>query len=310
MNLIDDSTDFSAYLAEPEGQERVRPAASFTDEVIRRFSTPEEMQGLALPWAKTRNQFRIRPHELTLWNGFSGHGKSLVQGQVMLSMAQQGEKILIASMEMKPVATMTRMARQAIGTATPTPQAVREFAAWTDGRLWIYDRLGSVKWRQLIAVMRYSAQNLGVTQFVIDSLMRCGIADDDYNGQKEFLDALTTFKMDYRAHVHLVLHSRKREDENTPPGKLDIKGSGTVSDLADNVVTTWRNKRKESAVQQAHYQRSKADVAVLDQPDALLIVDKQRHGEWEGRISLWFQNGPMQYVETSTSQSTSVEFSK
>lgn len=308
MQLIDDKTDFTAFMAEPEGQEKVRPASSFADEVVRRFATPEEMQGLALPWAKTRNQFRIRPHELTLWSGFSGHGKSLLLNQVMLSLMAQGERVMIASMEMKPVATLQRMARQATGTATPAPESVRAFATWTDSKLWIYDRLGSVKWKKLIAVMRYSAQQLGVTQFVIDSLMRCGIADDDYNGQKEFLDALTTFKMDYRAHVHLVLHSRKKEDENTPPGKLDIRGTGTISDLADNVATCWRNKRKEAAIAQASYQRSKADCAVLDQPDALLIVDKQRHGEWEGRISLWFENGPMQYVETSTSAATSMEF--
>jgi twinkle protein len=278
--------------------------------VIRRFSTPEEMQGLALPWAKTRNQFRIRPHELTLYPGINGHGKSLVLSQIMLALMAQGERVMIASLEMKPSATLQRMAKQAIGTGTPTPQAVREFATWTDDKLWLYDRIGSVAWKKLIAVMRYAAMQLGVTQFVIDSLMRCGIADDDYGQQKQFIDALTDFKIAYRVSIHLVLHSRKREDENTPPGKFDAKGSGTITDLADNCLTVWRNKRKESAVQQAHYQRSKADVAVLDQPDCLLVLDKQRNHSWEGRIGLWFLHDSGQFVETSSSPSTSMEFSK
>ena len=32
------------------------------------------------------------------------------------------------------------------------------------------------------------------------------------------------------------------------------------------------------------------------EPDALLICDKQRNGEWEGSIGLWFHKGAMQYV--------------
>ena len=31
--------------------------------------------------------------------------------------------------------------------------------------------------------------------------------------------------------------------------------------------------------------------------DALLIVDKHRHGDWEGRIPLWFDRGSQSYVE-------------
>ena len=297
MQLIDDKTDFTAFMAEPEGQQKVRRAGSYTDEVIRRFTSPEEQQGVCLPWGKTRHQFRIRPNELTLWPGINGHGKSLVLNQVMLHAMARGERALIASMEMPPVKTLERMARQAIGTSSPTPEAIREFSTWTDGRLWIYDHLGSVQWRKLLAVMRYAAKEIGITQFVVDSMMRCGIGETDYDGQKEFIDALCTFRMDYPVHVHLVAHSRKREDEYALPGKFDLKGSGSITDLADNVVTTWRNKRKEAAMQQAHYQRSKADVTVFDQPDAMLIVDKQRHGEWEGRVALWFLPGSMQFVE-------------
>jgi hypothetical protein len=30
----------------------------------------------------------------------------------------------------------------------------------------------------------------------------------------------------------------------------------------------------------------------------MLIVDKQRNGEWEGRIGLWFVPEALQYVES------------
>ena len=32
-------------------------------------------------------------------------------------------------------------------------------------------------------------------------------------------------------------------------------------------------------------------------PDAALICCKQRHGEWEGGINLWFDRDSQQYVE-------------
>jgi len=30
-------------------------------------------------------------------------------------------------------------------------------------------------------------------------------------------------------------------------------------------------------------------------PDALLVCDKQRHGEWEGRVALWFEPESLSY---------------
>jgi twinkle protein len=310
VQLIDDKTDFTAYLAEPEALVKVRHASSYTDDVIAYFNRPDEMRGIYLPWEKTRRQFRLRRNELTLWPGINGHGKSLVLNQVMLHAMTQGEKVLICSMEMPPVKTMERMVKQATGTAAPSTESIREFSAWSNNRLWIYDHLGSVQWRKLLAVLRFAAKEIGITQIVVDSMMRCGVGETDYDSQKAFIDALCTFRSDYAVAVHLVMHARKREDEFALPGKFDAKGSGTITDLADNVVTTWRNKKKEAAIAQSHYQRSRADVATLEQPDAMLIVDKNRHGTWEGKIALWFLGDSGQFVETSTSPATSMEFSK
>lgn len=301
MELIADDADFIAYLSEPEAKQKVRPASEWTDDLIHRLTMPDHCTGTLLPWRKTAELFRIRKNELTLWPGINGHGKSLVLGQIMLAAMAQGEKVLIASMEMKPVSTMERMAKQACKSATPTPVEAREFSRWTDGRMWIYDHLGSVHWEKLLGVFRYCCAELGTTQIVIDSLMRCGIADDDYNGQKRFMDALVTLKMDYPVHVHLILHSRKLADEGHLPGKFDVKGTGTLTDLADNVVTVWRNKRKEEAQQKASYLRNDKDDQAIKGPDCLLVVDKQRHHEWEGKIALWYKPGSMQYVAEENS---------
>lgn len=49
--------------------------------------------------------------------------------------------------------------------------------------------------------------------------------------------------------MHIVIHPRKGANESTPPGKLDNKGTGALSDLADNCFTIWRNKDKEALKQ-------------------------------------------------------------
>ncbi len=35
-------------------------------------------------------------------------------------------------------------------------------------------------------------------------------------------------------------------DEETQPNKFDIKGTGAITDLVDNVFIVWRNKKKEN----------------------------------------------------------------
>ena len=71
-----------------------------------------------------------------------------------------------------------------------------------------------------------------------------------------------------------------------------MKGSGSITDQVDNVMTVWRNKKKEMLID-----TGKATDEVLSQPDALLVCDKQRHFEWEGRIALWFDKSSFQYIE-------------
>jgi twinkle protein len=298
MELIADDIDLEAYMHEPEAKVKVRRAEEFHSAMRDRMTKDEFALGLELPWKKTRDLFRIRPNELTLWPGINGHGKSALIGQVMLVAMAQGAKVLIASMEMKPEATLERMYRQAFKGRDYNEEMALDFMDWSNQKLWMYDHVGSVKWQTLLGVMRYAHIELGIDQFVIDSLMRCGINDDDYTGQKNFVDALCTFRNDYPVHVHLVVHSKKLADEYAPPGKYDVKGSGTMTDLADNVCTVWRNKKKESAIAKPSHMRSPSEETAISGPDALLVVDKQRHHEWEGSIALWYVRGAIQFVET------------
>lgn len=290
--------DFALWAIPEAEKAKIRPASDWVQEVVDHFANPPTNIGTMLPWSKTQNNIRLRPGELSIWAGVNGHGKSMLLSQIMLDAAiKQSQKVCIASLEMRPISTLARMARQASAEEDPGPLRVRFFHKCLKENLWLYDQQGTVRHDRMLAVVRYCREALSVDHFVIDSLMKCGINGDDYNLQKKFLDCLSTYARDSGIHIHLVAHSRKKETEDRPMDKFDVKGAGEITDMADNVFTLWRNKPKETRAEQDEI--SEADRTA---PDAVLVCDKQRHGEWEGKIALWFNKRALQYVGANTPQ--------
>lgn len=304
--LSPDEIDFSAYERETEARQRVRPASLYVQSLIDRSKGPARKDKRRfMPWGKTHRLLQFREGEVTMWGGQNGSGKSLVTGQVGLSLAAQGDKVCVASFEMKPVKTMHRMGRQWTLQDIEDEQVLcdpaerrtmlelyEQFRDWTDTRIWLYDQQGTVHWKQVCAVARYCAKELGITQFFIDNLMKCVAGEDDYNGQKAFVDEVCAISRDHGMHIHIVHHVKKPAKEDDFPTKYDFKGTGALTDQVDNVIAVWRNKKKERARgAEKHLHDSK--------PDSMLIVDKQRNGTgWEGNIGLWYLPQSQQFVGT------------
>ena len=300
-----DSIDFSAYLRATDAQEKVRPASMYVQDMIDDLGVSKREHHAYLPWRKTHDLFQFRPGEVTLWAGVNGHGKSMMTGLAALSLCTQEERVCIASFEMKPRKTLERMARQWSAQAAPKEyeandpavlQSFRDlydqFKEWTDSRLWLYDQQGTVKSEMILAVLRYCAKELRIRHFFIDSLMKCVMGEDDYNGQKTFIDDVTSIARDTGMHIHVVHHLKKLPNEEQTPDKMDVKGSGSITDQVDNLLLVWRNKKKERDHQAGKLVSS-------TEADAMLICDKQRNGEWEGRFSLWYEKDSQQFVGAS-----------
>jgi len=299
-NFIRDDLDFRAYMDMTDSAHKVRSTGAFIDDVIEYFHSDLGPIGDTLPWAKTHELIRFRPGETTLWSGMNGHGKSLLLGQTCLSFAEQNRRVAIASFEMRPAMTLARMCRQASAINKPSAEFIRAFHSATEGRLWLYDQQGTVKADKVLAVIRYCADRIKAEHFVIDSLLKCGIPEDGPNAltaQKNFIDELTVAARDTGTHIHLVAHSKKGRDEFAAPGKMDVRGSGSITDQVDNVLVTWRNKRKEIEFSQSDYSRER-------EPDAMLICEKQRNGDSEPRINLWFDPKSTQYLANGTAHAT------
>lgn len=295
MRVIPDDIDFDEYLREEDaGRANVRPASEFIDELIEHLhGQAQHVTGAKTPWLSVGTDLAFRTGEVTLWGGINGHGKSAVLGEAMLHAMSAGERVCIASMEMLPMKTMDRLARQAACQAKPASAYLSQFGRWTNDRLWIYNHVGTVQRDRMIAVSRYCRKELGVTHMVIDSLLKCGIAPDDYAGQKNFVDTLCSLARDTGLHIHLVHHARKGEKESDVPDKFDLKGAGEITDLVDNVLIVHRNKRKEADLRKDLTDEKRAVVEL--QADTVLICAKQRHYTWEGTVKLWFDPDSLQF---------------
>jgi twinkle protein len=167
---------------------------------------------------------------------------------------------------------------------------------WLSGKLWLYNQTRMMTPQRILALMAYAAKEKGCTHFVLDSLMRTGLAQDDYEGQRVFINQLTNYGRQLNIGVHLVNHIVK-VDETQVPGRDSIRGTGAITDQADQVFIVWRDVNEDKA---------------FDAPDGLLIIAKNRGlrpANWIGKIQLHmhksgqFMRGkvdkPLQFIATT-----------
>lgn len=305
--FLDDSIDFNAYMESTDHQTKVKPASDFVQVAKDRLRQRAKAQRVYLPWPKCNESFEFRKGEVSLWAGQNGHGKTDLTTQISLSLLGQEQKVCIASFEMKPVTTISRMVRMFAQTNPFCPEyqsdeghavldaLYDDFGGWTTNRLWLYDQTGTAEANTVIGMVRYCASELGITHVFIDSLMKCVKDEDDYNGQKIFVDRLCAAAKDLDMHIHLVHHLKKPAKEGDRPDKHDAKGTGAVTHLVDNVFMVWRNKPKEDDMR-ANADRSNKQT----EPDSLLYCRKQRNyegsGDGEPTIALWRHRDAGQFV--------------
>jgi twinkle protein len=281
----------------------------FKDRLIDLFYGEGKDAGSRLPWLKTHPLLRFRPGETTLWAGYNGHGKSQVTGQVALDAAYQGTKVAIGSFEMAPERTLYRMVRQAAREACPSPAYINEFLRWFEDQMWLLNKRGKVDRNYVQAAIRYCVEKFGIVEFYVDNLAKTCRGEDDYNGQKDFIDEMCSLAYDLKIHIHIIHHLRKGESEHNKPNKMDIKGAGGIVDLVDNAILVWRNKPKELGLANPGTDE-KRRLWLMKEPDCSLIVCKQRNGSWEGDIGLWYHPHSMSYSETAHDQPKRYDIAK
>jgi len=298
--------NFEKYLADlGQGEAQLTQSPSFWfDKMAMKLIRGDVLDGDTLPWHKTRNFVRLRPAEISIWAGMNGHRKSMLTGQVALHLTKSSV-VAMASLEMKPEETLFRMFRQS-STLKPDGDGLVKFTKWMDERMVVYDQLDKIPWIRILGFIYYCSKELKAGHIFIDSLTKCGIAQGDGVQEKDFIDRLQWAAKTLGCHIHLICHVRKPQSHGDEyiPNKFDIRGAGEISDMADNVFVVWKDKRREGLMKKHALSAQEMDY-VRNSVDQFLIVEKQRHGSWEGKIGLWFDQLNMQFQQD---EGTSLDF--
>lgn len=287
--------------------EQLQTPISFKQKLFDRLY-PENLENLGFdsPWRKFNEKIFFDKSGLSVWTGVNGHGKTQFLNHLACHWMSKEAKVCIASLELDPDETMQNMLA-VLSCKNTNPRLTnlisREYANkcvdWLDdNRLWFYDEFGGANAKELVATLEYAHRKYGIDIFIIDSLSLINIDDDDYNNQANFVRELVKFKKQNNCHVHLVVHPRKGADENQSPGKFDFKGSGTITNLADNCFSVTRNKQKELAVdlQEQGFSLDQDQIEKTKEADCYVWCMKQRKGGHEGKFGFWLDFTAKQYL--------------
>lgn len=292
-NNLTERVNFEDYLVEHEQNihaEKLQPVGDFIVDAYNRLINGTKTYGDPMPWQKTQDKIRFRPSEVTLWVGSNGSGKSLVCGQCALMLAQIC-KVGIASFEMPPDSTVSRMLRQATGGPKPTPEIAKRFV--DSMQMYIYNHVGNLKTDTVYGMIHYMAVEKGIKHVFIDSLVKCGVNSEKNEPQKQFLNKIQDIAKEHKIHIHVIHHTRKTQHETDIPDKYSVKGAGELIDLTDNLILVYRNKIKEKKIKE----KKGFDE---NEPDCFLDISKQRHGEWEGRFGFWWHEATTQWIDNTS----------
>lgn len=283
-----------ATLKQPE---ELVEAYVFKDQVQATFQGEGAIEGYLLPWSKLHDKFGQKPGEVSAWVGKTNHGKSQVTSHVMAYDIRQGAKVCVASLEMHPKRYLHRLVRQIGATASPTPEFVdRVFSEFLADRLWCFNMIGRTTVESLLNAFEYAMRRFGCDVFVIDSLMRLGVRNDDYAAQADAICKIVDFAVNNNVHVHLVCHARKSTEG---AGTDAIRGAGEIADNCANIFIIWRNKELEEKMRDA----SEDELKELETtPNVVLNLEKNRNGDWDGKTGLWFNRDSYRYEQFNEMQ--------
>ncbi len=286
----------SIYLAKPCDPPEIGRADECIDDAIMQMQEGKKLRGERLPWKKTFDFIAFRRGDTTVWAGINGHGKSQILHHICVHSLKNGHRWFIASMEYVFTDLLEILIRQSTARISVDSSMSDKLKDFFSGLLYYDPQRQQIKPDRLLEIFEYVWRRYNVDNFLIDSLTKCGFAEDDYSGQKMFVEKLSEFARCHGVRIHLVCHIRKGDDENKMPGKMDVKGAGGITDMVNNVIIVWRDKQKDKEVAEAQGSAGAA-TRWASSPDTKLGIVKFRQTGWEGRVGLWFDKLSLQFLE-------------
>jgi twinkle protein len=218
---------------------------------------PPQLQGKVLG---------LRKGELTLLTAGSGIGKSTWAREIAYALHQR-HGLLIGNVFLEEQNVKTAQAYIALHHKVPlgklradptlltTEQWSKGLAEVVHQRMWFYDHFGSMESDNLINKLRYMAKVLKVDFIVLDhiSIVTSGLTSGS-EGERKDIDILMTrlqsliqeTGVGILAIVHLKRVTGKSFNEGGQISLSDLRGSGSLEQLSDNVYAMERNQQAET----------------------------------------------------------------
>ena len=241
-------------------------------------------------WDRFGDKFVLRPREVTILFGSRGSFKSTLANYIVADYMHGGGKVGLISYEMDTPYLLTLMVDQFANSTSPTEGYEDKCFKLMSERLLLINEMVD-RPHSAIAKVHHMLQE-GCKLIVLDCLQRINMPANDMTLERDFVVELTNLVRAHNAHLVLVHHSRKgshADGDNPKPTIDDCKGHGGLADNAQNVCACWSNKKKKDRqfwLDQG-FEGREEDEELLQEPDMLLMVKKQRLGAFEGTIGLW-----------------------
>lgn len=254
-----------------EGKEKIRQAIEQTQEVsiagLIRLSDVKRIDYTTI--MKVSSGFKdiddilggFMMGQITIWTGINSSGKSTLLGQILLNSIEQNFKVCAYSGELPASLFKYWIDLQVMGSnnldrkfddikGADVPAFRKEVShkvnKWYHDRFFLYDAINGVATdTDLFKVFEYVAKRYDCKIFMIDNLMTTMFTDgekDFYRAQSKFISKVKEFAKKFDVHVHIVAHPRKVSGRLT---KMDVAGSGDITNLADNVIAVHRLTKEE-----------------------------------------------------------------
>lgn len=268
--------DWDRYVLTEEDTQRFVDPRTLVSSISDVLHGRGARNGATLPWAGLQDKVRLPGGHLSIWAGINFHGKSTMLKQFACHLARSGERVCCAFLEETPEESMADITQLAIPDVDvrECDDYIDVACTWASGKIWLYNQTRMMDPQRVLALIAYAAREKRCTHFILDSLMRTGLAQDDYEGQRVFANQLTNYAMQLNIHIHLVHHIVK-VDETQVPGRESIRGTGALVDQSHHTFIVWRDVNEDKA---------------FDAPDGLLIIAKNRGirpANWIGKVQMF-----------------------
>lgn len=232
--------------------------------------------------------------QVSVWTGLNGGGKSTLLGQLLIEAVERGFDVCAFSgelpnplfrywieLQMAGLEHISYKHDQILEGNRPyvDNQTAVKIRAWYYDHFFLYDSMSVIDIESVMRIFIIAARKYDCKVFLVDNLMMLigGTGDDYYRRQSEFIKTISAFAKKFDVHVHVVAHPRKTNGRVT---KMDVGGSGDITNLTDNAFSVHRVTNDD---------REDKDMAGYTECDALLDVFKSRFtGRQEITIGLKF----------------------